>query len=65
MAIGEYSPPTALEMAEAWRLEQLLLAGYELEHAEQLAARRDVDLHQAIELVERGCAPAIAASILL
>lgn len=61
----EYAPPTALEVAEAWRLEQLLRAGYNLEHAEQLAERRDVDLHQAIALVDAGCEPVIAAAILL
>jgi hypothetical protein len=50
---------------DAWRLEQLLRAGYQLEHAEQLARRDDIDLHQAVELVDAGCAPALAASILL
>lgn len=48
-----------------WRREELLRAGYQLEHAEALGGRRDVDLHRARELVERGCAPDLAARILL
>lgn len=60
-----FSPePTEEEKVEAWRLKVLLDAGYPLENAEQLAARNDVDLHQAVELIEAGCAPATAAQIL-
>lgn len=51
--------------AEAWRLEQLLTAGYSVELAEKLAAARDVDLHQALDLVSQGCTPGLAAEILL
>lgn len=50
---------------EAWRREQLARAGFSLRQAEQLAARPDIDLHAAIELVERGCQPALALRILL
>lgn len=47
-----------------WRLEVLLGAGYPLELAEKLAAARDVDLHQAVELAGV-CTPETAAEILL
>lgn len=54
---------------EAWRLEQLLDAGYALVDAEKIAARYAgpdaIDLHQALALVRKGCAPAMAAAILL
>jgi hypothetical protein len=49
---------------EAWRLHTLLEAGYPTMYADQLAGRTDVDLHQAVELVEQGCPPATAVRIL-
>jgi hypothetical protein len=48
-----------------WRLAELLRAGYPFESAEQIAHRLDIDLHAAIGLVTRGCAPQLAATILL
>jgi hypothetical protein len=48
-----------------WRFKQLCRTGFELELATTLAARVDVDLHEAIDLVERGCPPEIAGRILL
>ena len=56
---------TELERVEGWRREELERAGYPADVAEQLAARHDVDLHSAIDLVERGCPPEIAVRILL
>jgi hypothetical protein len=53
------------EPSEAWRLEQLLRAGYSIEQAEALARRGDVDLHQAVKLVDGGCHADLAARILL
>ena len=51
---------------EDWRLYVLTEAGYPLEGAEELARRRDIDLHEAVELVKkRGCAPETALAILL
>jgi hypothetical protein len=50
---------------EAWRLEQLISAGYPVRLAEQLAEAHDVDLHQAVELVEHGCPFLTATEILL
>jgi hypothetical protein len=51
-------------LVEAWRAEQLELAGYGAAAAE-LAARHDVDLHVATEMLTRGCAPELALKILL
>jgi hypothetical protein len=48
----------------AWRTERLLAAGFERELAESLAADGAVDLHALLELVDRGCPPALAARIL-
>jgi len=48
----------------AWRFEQLRDAGYDVDAAEELARRSDIDLHVALELVERGCSPDLAIEIL-
>ena len=50
---------------EAWRAEQLELAGYGAAAAAELAARQDVDLHEAVELLTRGCGLELALKILL
>lgn len=49
---------------ESWRLHVLIQAGYPLPVAEKLAGS-NADLHTAVELVDQGCAPELAASILL
>jgi hypothetical protein len=50
---------------ESWRLHVLMEAGYPLPLAERLA-QSGADLHLAVELVDRrGCAPEVAAEILL
>jgi len=49
---------------ESWRLHILLEAGYPVPLAERLAGS-EVDLHDAVELLRRGCAPGVAAEILL
>ena len=56
---------TELERVEGWRREALARAGCPADAADELAARHDVDLHAAIDLVERGCPPEIAVRILL
>ena len=56
---------TETERVERWRHDELLRAGYAEDAARELAARLDVDLHSAVELVERGCPADIAARILL
>ncbi len=48
-----------------WRIEQLRRAGYPAPAARELAGRREVDLHLAVELLQRGCKPATALRILL
>ena len=49
---------------ESWRLHILVEAGYPLRLAEKLA-HSEADLHEAVELVVRGCAHETAAEILL
>jgi hypothetical protein len=48
----------------SWRVEQLLVAGYDGEAALVLALDRDVDLHLAVSLLERGCPADTALQIL-
>lgn len=48
-----------------WRHECLVEAGYDGSAAAVLADRIDIDLHVAIALVRRGCAPATAVRILV
>jgi hypothetical protein len=48
-----------------WRTEKLERAGYSYRAAGRLAARQDIDLHQAVRLLERGCSPELALKILL
>jgi hypothetical protein len=47
-----------------WRREQLLAAGFDPRLATAVAGSPAYDLHAMIELVERGCPPALAARIL-
>jgi hypothetical protein len=56
---------TELERVEAWRAEELERAGYSPVAAAKIAARHDVDLHLAIDLVRQGCPHEVALSILL
>jgi hypothetical protein len=49
---------------ESWRLHVLMEAGYPISLAERLAGS-EADLHRAVELIEQGCSPEIAAEILL
>jgi len=55
---------TELERVERWRTAELMRVGFAGDDAVALAARTDVDLHQAIELVQRGCSPELAFRIL-
>jgi len=56
---------TERERVEKWRAEALERVGYDVTSAALLATQHDVDLHLAVELVERGCPPATAIRILL
>jgi hypothetical protein len=53
------------ERIERWRAEELERAGYRAEEAVALASRNYVDLHLAVELLERGCPTETAVRILL
>lgn len=48
-----------------WRHEELIRAGYPLIAATRIAARDDIDLHQAVALLIRGCSVDEALRILL
>jgi hypothetical protein len=49
----------------AWRREQLRRAGCRRFEAEVLARETQVDLHQAVELFQRGCPSRVALEILV
>jgi len=53
------------ERVLAWRESALVRAGYTAKDAFELACRPDIDLHTAIDLLDRGCPPATALRILL
>jgi hypothetical protein len=55
---------TEIERIEQWRAEELERAGYPMIAAGELAARHDVDLHLATDLLRQGCTVEIALQIL-
>jgi hypothetical protein len=56
---------TELDRVEHWRAEELVRAGYDPGDAVALAARHDIDLHFAIELIKQGCPYETAIEILI
>jgi hypothetical protein len=48
-----------------WRFEVLVRSGYDMEQAAVLAAHVEVDVHDAIRLIERGCDGETALRILI
>jgi hypothetical protein len=56
---------TEQQRIESWRMEALERAGYDRRPAAILACRKDVDLHQAIALLQNGCSAELALRILL
>ena len=56
---------TERDQVERWRAGQLERAGFDTSLARKLAARFDIDLHLAVELIKNGCPPELAARILL
>ncbi len=56
--------PTEQELVELWRATELERAGYPAAAARELSARNDVDLHRAVELLQKGCSPELAVAIL-
>jgi hypothetical protein len=65
MTAAETEVRDEIELVEAWRAEQLEMAGYDARAASELAMRQDVDLHFAIDLMARGCPAELALQILL
>jgi hypothetical protein len=59
------STPATDDEVIAWRREQLRRAGCRRFEAEILARRTSIDLHEAVELLERGCPSPVALKILL
>jgi len=57
------SDPAALVLS--WRIEQLIAVGFDSDAAFVLALDGGVDLHEASELVRRGCPPNTAFRILV
>ena len=64
MAAAQEIVETEIERVERWRTAELMRVGFPGDDAVALAARLDVDLHEAIELVQRGCPPELAVRIL-
>jgi hypothetical protein len=56
---------TAGDPVRRWRLHELVRAGYDPCDALVLSGQQEIDLHLAIDLVERGCPPRTAVRILL
>jgi hypothetical protein len=54
-----------MDRIERWRHQELERAGYDSESALVLAASHDVDLHDAVALLQRGCTVDLALQILL
>jgi len=65
MSAAETETFEETELIQAWRAEALERAGYTPAEAAEVAVRHDVDLHQAIGLLERGCPAELALQILL
>ena len=63
IVVGEV-PAGERAKVESWRLHVLVMAGYPVALAEQLAAS-EADLHQCEDIVRRGCSPSVAVEILL
>jgi hypothetical protein len=56
---------TEVEMILRWRFEELVRAGYDVGSALLLASHVEIDLHDASELVRRGCPSETALRILV
>jgi hypothetical protein len=52
------------ELVESWRATELERGGFPPAAAAELATRPDVDLHRAVEMLQKGCSPELALSIL-
>jgi len=61
----EENAPDPAARVLSWRIEQLIAVGFDSDAAFVLALDRGVDLHEATELVRRGCPPQTAFRILV
>jgi hypothetical protein len=59
------TPHNELSQVERWRADELERAGFDGRAAATIAARHDIDLHRATDLVRSGCSPELALQILL
>jgi hypothetical protein len=64
-AQGEEIDAPETEAVLRWRFDVLARAGYDHESAMLIAHRVEVDLHEAADLLGRGCPPQTAREILL
>jgi hypothetical protein len=62
--LAEPRARTTSEQVVSWRVQRLLRAGFPSVLALDLAMDCRFDLHALLDLVERGCPPALAARIL-
>ena len=65
MTAAEMVYESELTQVERWRIGELERAGYDSRAAMTIAARHDVDLHRAVDLLRQGCSPDLALKILL
>ena len=65
MIAAETETRDETQLIEAWRAEALERAGYGARDAAEIAARQDIDLHLANDLLGMGCHAELALRILL
>jgi hypothetical protein len=65
MTAAIFTPLEEADLIEAWRVEALERAGYLPSEAAEIAVRHDIDLHMAVDMLERGCPSDLALRILL
>jgi hypothetical protein len=63
--VVEDTAPDPAARVLSWRVEQLIAVGFDSDAAFVLALDRSIDLHEATELVRRGCPPHTAFRILI
>jgi hypothetical protein len=59
------TPHNELNQVERWRADELERAGFDARAAATIAARHDIDLHRATDLISNGCTTELALQILL
>ena len=65
MSAVETPIETELERVERWRTQELIRVGFDPDVATLMALEPGIDLHAAVDLIDRGCPPDLAARILL